>query len=117
MTNPLAWLGPTVKSIVLVHVGSCLGRDLLSCLFLLAQLTMAERYRDLLTISTVHTLNAALCRWHMKRCPPSRQLLQLCGRAMRGYKRLRTAIKTMDREMDCIYRLVSRDRLACFRTR
>ena len=35
-------------------------------------------YRDLLAIETVATLNAGFCDYHIKHCPPSQQLLDLC---------------------------------------
>jgi hypothetical protein len=39
-----------------------------------------HHYRDLIAASTVHTLNAALCDYHMTTCPPSDQLTQVgCG--------------------------------------
>jgi len=37
-------------------------------------------YRDLLSIETVATLNAAFCDYHLKHCPPSQQLYDMCKR-------------------------------------
>ena len=37
-----------------------------------------ERYRDLLIIENMVTLNSAFCRRHMTHCPPSEQLTTEC---------------------------------------
>lgn len=39
-----------------------------------------EYYRDLLSIETVATLNAAFCDHHLTHCPPSQQLLDVCSK-------------------------------------
>ena len=38
----------------------------------------ARYYHDLLSIETVATLNAAFCDYHLKHCPPSQQLHDVC---------------------------------------
>jgi hypothetical protein len=70
------------------------------------QLSKAERYRDLISISVVHTLNAALCEWHTQHCPPSEQLREECGRVMAAYKEVKEAVRELDTEMSCIDELV-----------
>lgn len=40
-----------------------------------------EHYRDLLSIETVHVLNAALCEHHKGRCPSHPQMTELCDKA------------------------------------
>lgn len=37
------------------------------------------RYSHLIAIETVNTLNEAYCQRHMRKCPPSPQLLKVCG--------------------------------------
>ncbi len=37
-----------------------------------------EYYRDVLAIETAATINAALCDFHIRNCPPSEQLLKEC---------------------------------------
>ncbi len=37
-----------------------------------------DYYRDLLSLETVTTLNAAFCDFHLRHCPPSQQLLDVC---------------------------------------
>lgn len=71
------------------------------------QLSKAERYRDLIAISVVHMLNAALCEFHTKHCPPSEQLRVECGRAVAAYKEVKAAVRQLDVEMSCIDELVS----------
>ena len=40
----------------------------------------AERYTQLLSLSTITTINAALCERHLVNCPPSEELQQQCSR-------------------------------------
>ncbi len=35
-------------------------------------------YRDLLSVETVATLNAGFCDYHLKNCPPHKQILEEC---------------------------------------
>lgn len=35
-------------------------------------------YRDLLAISVISVVNAAMCDYHVRNCPPSPQLTQVC---------------------------------------
>lgn len=70
------------------------------------QLSKAERYRDLIAISVVHTLNAALCEFHTTHCPPSEQLRVVCGRAMDAYREVKEAVRALDVEMSCVDELV-----------
>lgn len=37
------------------------------------------RYRDLLSIQTLATINAGFCDYHLDHCPPSQQLLDVCS--------------------------------------
>eukprot|EP00775_Hariotina_reticulata_P010387 gene10387-10545_t len=61
----------------------------------------SERYRDLLAISVVHTINAALCEFHLKNCPPSQQLAEECNAASKVYEATKKAVREMDVEMSC----------------
>lgn len=70
------------------------------------QLSKAERYRDLIAISVVHTLNAALCEYHLKHCPPSDQLRRECDKARGAYQEVKKAVREMDVELSCIDQLV-----------
>ena len=63
--------------------------------------TRAERYADLLAIEVVHTLNAALCERHLKRCPPGDELLAACRAANAAYEATARAARAMDAEMAC----------------
>lgn len=69
-------------------------------------MSKAERYRDLIAISVVHTLNAALCEFHTQHCPPSDQLRVECGRAVDAYKQVKEAVRQLDVEMSCVDQLV-----------
>lgn len=75
--------------------------------FLLLQLSKAERHRDLIAISVVHTLNAALCEFHMANCPPSEQLTSECSKVKAVYEATKKAVRELDVEMSCIDQLVS----------
>jgi hypothetical protein len=37
-----------------------------------------SHYKDLLAISVISTVNAAMCDYHVRNCPPSPQLTQVC---------------------------------------
>jgi hypothetical protein len=37
-----------------------------------------SQYRDLLGISVISVVNAAICDYHVRNCPPSPQLTQVC---------------------------------------
>jgi hypothetical protein len=37
-----------------------------------------SHYKDLLAISVISTVNAAMCDYHVRTCPPSPQLTQVC---------------------------------------
>ncbi len=43
--------------------------------------TGLDHYRDLLSIETVHVINAALCEHHRKRCDPHPQMSEMCDKA------------------------------------
>lgn len=68
---------------------------------LAAQLSRAERYRDLLSIEVVHTLNAATCEYHLRNCPPSEQLVRLCTVANAAYEETVQELRQLDAEMAC----------------
>jgi hypothetical protein len=74
---------------------------------LLLQLTKAERHRDLISISVVHTLNAALCEFHLQNCPPSQQLRDVCDKAQALYQATKIAVRQLDVELSCVDRVVS----------
>lgn len=40
----------------------------------------ADRYTQLLSLSTITTINAALCERHLVNCPPSEELQQQCDK-------------------------------------
>lgn len=70
------------------------------------QLPKAERYRDLIAISVVHTLNAALCEFHIANCPPSEQLTRECDKVRAVYEATKKAVRELDVELSCIDKLV-----------
>jgi hypothetical protein len=74
----------------------------------LLQLSKAERHRDLISISVVHTLNAALCEFHLQNCPPSQQLRDVCDKAQALYLATKIAVRKMDVELSCVDRVVSK---------
>ncbi len=57
----------------------------------------------------VHTLNAALCEFHIKNCPPSQQLKEACDKAAALYAATRNAVQEMDLEMSCMDAVVRHD--------
>ena len=44
-----------------------------------------ERFKDLLIIENVVTLNSAFCRRHLGYCPPSAQLASECAQVRSGW--------------------------------
>lgn len=60
-----------------------------------------ERYRDLISIEVVHTLNAALCDHHLKHCPPSEQLNTTCKRVNDAYRETIRLVREMDDDIAC----------------
>lgn len=64
-----------------------------------AQLSRGERHRDLISISVVHTLNAALCEFHLRHCPPSEQLARECAKASVLYKATQTALHALEQSL------------------
>jgi hypothetical protein len=63
--------------------------------------TRLQRYTDLISIEVVHTLNAALCEHHLKRCAPSDELLEACSEVASAYEATRAAVREMDAMMAC----------------
>jgi hypothetical protein len=59
------------------------------------------RYRDLIAIETVHTLNAAFCDYHTTHCPASPQLSETCGRARDAYAATKAALAEVEANWDC----------------
>ncbi|KAI8477380.1 MAG: hypothetical protein J3K34DRAFT_398046 [Monoraphidium minutum] len=64
-------------------------------------LSKAARYRDLISIEVVHTLNAAVCQYHLRHCPLGAQLLSACSGANVAYEETVEAVRAMDEEMAC----------------
>ena len=71
------------------------------CNYFLMQNRDIEHYRDLIAASTIHTLNAALCEYHRRECPPSDQLGQVCSQVEKDYQDMKQAVRDMDRKMSC----------------
>jgi hypothetical protein len=66
-----------------------------------------DRHRDLIAASTIHTLNAALCDYHKRECPPSEQLGQVCDQVEKDYREMKAAVRAMDVKMSCTDHFVS----------
>lgn len=66
-----------------------------------------DRYKDLIAIETVHTLNAALCDYHKIHCPASEQLRQECDRVMLLYRSTKAAVHHIEANFDCMDHYVS----------
>ncbi|KAG1673278.1 hypothetical protein FOA52_002558 [Chlamydomonas sp. UWO 241] len=67
-----------------------------------------EYYRDVVAIETIATINAGFCDYHVRHCPPSRQLVDECKTAHLIYfeaaaeaRRLEALITCMDMEPRC----------------
>jgi hypothetical protein len=39
-----------------------------------------EEFRDLISVQTMALINAAICDYHLRHCPPSEQLSDVCGK-------------------------------------
>jgi len=60
-----------------------------------------EHYADLISAEVVHTINAALCEYHLQHCPPTAELLAACRDANAAYEATVKAVRQMDAEMAC----------------
>lgn len=60
----------------------------------------------MVAVSVVHTLNAALCEFHMANCPPSDQLTRECDKVKDVYEATKKAVRELDVELSCIDQLV-----------
>jgi hypothetical protein len=43
-----------------------------------------DYYKDLIAIQTIALVNAGLCDYHVRHCPPSKQLKQVCEEVRGG---------------------------------
>lgn len=64
-------------------------------------LLVACRYRDLVAVENIATLNAAFCDLHMRRCPPSEQLTSVCGAAQQLYLDVKRELREMELSWKC----------------
>lgn len=60
-----------------------------------------ERYTLLLSIEVIATINAALCGFHIKHCPSSDQLTNLCEAASKLLADTRAAIAEAEEQWNC----------------
>jgi hypothetical protein len=60
-----------------------------------------ERYRDLMSILTVATVNAALCEFHAATCPWSKQLEAVCGDSWELYHDVKEAVGEVEWSWGC----------------
>lgn len=50
-----------------------------------------EEYKDLVAIQALSLINAAICDYHVRNCPASQQLTEVCGKVGAGGRRPREA--------------------------
>ncbi|PSC76158.1 peptidyl serine alpha-galactosyltransferase [Micractinium conductrix] len=62
----------------------------------------AEQYKQLLSISVVATINAALCEQHLQRCPASKELTDTCAQ-----------VKSLEHETDAAIQAIEQDAPIC----
>ncbi|GFH05540.1 ShKT domain-containing protein, partial [Haematococcus lacustris] len=60
-----------------------------------------QYYRDLLSIDTAATLNAAFCDYHLEHCSPSQQLYDVCSEALNLYQEVQDAVEELEKEFKC----------------
>ncbi|KAI8477379.1 MAG: hypothetical protein J3K34DRAFT_398045 [Monoraphidium minutum] len=60
-----------------------------------------DRYRELLALEPVLTINMALCDWHTSACPMTPELRDACGGAEDELQELRDRLERMDGMLDC----------------
>lgn len=58
-------------------------------------------YINLVAIETVAILNAALCDFHVKHCPPSEQLTEVCDAAVERYNEVKRAVADAEVTVAC----------------
>ncbi|KAG2499027.1 hypothetical protein HYH03_003212 [Edaphochlamys debaryana] len=58
-------------------------------------------YRDLISVETVATINAAFCTFHVSNCPPSAQLKEVCDEAFRLYDEVHMYIAEVEAHHAC----------------
>eukprot|EP00195_Chlamydomonas_chlamydogama_P017790 CAMPEP_0202892052 /NCGR_PEP_ID=MMETSP1392-20130828/1901_1 /ASSEMBLY_ACC=CAM_ASM_000868 /TAXON_ID=225041 /ORGANISM="Chlamydomonas chlamydogama, Strain SAG 11-48b" /LENGTH=613 /DNA_ID=CAMNT_0049575927 /DNA_START=352 /DNA_END=2193 /DNA_ORIENTATION=- len=62
---------------------------------------VTQYYRDLLSIETVAAMNAGLCDYHLRHCPPSQQLYDVCKEAFDLYKEVTEEVARVEAHFDC----------------
>lgn len=84
----------------------CFEESLTACctsysLCLRTQAGLLERYKDLLAIETVATLNAGFCYFHLKRCPAHPQLLNVCREVLDLYNEIAAEVAKIEVQVQC----------------
>lgn len=62
---------------------------------------LTQYYRDLLSIETVANLNCGLCDFHLRHCPPSQQLYDVCKGAWDFYVLISAETRKVEKDMGC----------------
>eukprot|EP00879_Flechtneria_rotunda_P011174 GHRR01011672.1.p1 GENE.GHRR01011672.1~~GHRR01011672.1.p1 ORF type:complete len:475 (+),score=141.48 GHRR01011672.1:1450-2874(+) len=60
------------------------------------------RYRDLLSVSVITIVNAALCDYHVRNCPPSAQLAEVCNQAFKLHYDVDQELKNHEWDWQCV---------------
>eukprot|EP00878_Enallax_costatus_P023272 GHUV01024743.1.p1 GENE.GHUV01024743.1~~GHUV01024743.1.p1 ORF type:complete len:564 (+),score=175.47 GHUV01024743.1:251-1942(+) len=60
-----------------------------------------NRYKDLIAVSVISTVNAALCDYHVRNCAPAAQLTKVCNEAFKLYHDIDQAIKDVEWDYEC----------------
>lgn len=60
-----------------------------------------KRYQDLISVSVVALVNAALCDYHVRNCPPSPQLTSVCNKAFLLYHEVEQELRGIEWKFNC----------------
>lgn len=60
-----------------------------------------DRYKDILATSVIALVNAALCDYHVRSCPPSPQLTSVCSQAFRLWHEVEQEMKDLEWNFNC----------------
>lgn len=60
-----------------------------------------EKYKDLMSIQVIATINAGLCEFHLKNCEANAQLLDECKQAVKLFRDTKAALKAVEEVFDC----------------
>ncbi|KAG1674576.1 hypothetical protein FOA52_001825 [Chlamydomonas sp. UWO 241] len=70
---------------------------------------LPQYFGDLLMMETIVTLNAGICHYHLRHCPPHQQMYDECQKALELYDDCKAEVRTVEQRMlECTDRMPAR---------